>query len=406
MSLIRIRENNPPPLTVTLPYRLNYSPYTSIPNFSTRLIQQSAHVFEDITDTGNRAFKPCSNVRSETSVVGYKSVTWSNTIGTFLHPNHYGEVIDVTSNLKTAVLPLDAQAIALAKALEDIQPSIDHYVDKVNLYAIVLELAEVATLIPSILRILSSSAKLLDKGVDAYITHSFGIMPMFGDIERIAGIFRNLGNAIDLWNGFAASKRTMNFHRTVYDVKEESEVIVWSRGPDSRMEQGGLAKGIVHSKSKVHLYIKPHMISDSQRTDAFLKSFGLDKPFTGVWEAVPFSWAIDYFTNVGDIIESLDFDIANMFTFDFIDAGMSVHDVISYSYESKLTDWKNTAYTQSNDSVVRTTNTDSYARATLSSGIFREALVNSSLSFELNFDLNTRQASYLVSVGRIITRKG
>jgi len=403
---IRIRQDNPPPVSVTLPYKLYYSPYTDIPDFSIRDIQSSTHVFRDIVGVKDRSFKPCSNYQSETTVVGYKSVTWRNIQGTFLHPNHYGSVIDVTSNMKTAVISLDAQSLALAKALEDIQPSIDTYIDKVNLYAIVLELAEVALLVPRILGLLNKSASLLDKGVDAYITHSFGVMPMFGDIERIAGIFRKLGDAIDLWNDFAHTNRTMDFHRTVYDVCEGTETIVWSRGPDVRMEQGGLAKGYVKSISKLHLYIKPHIISDSQRTDAFLKSFGLDKPFTGIWEAVPFSWAIDYFTNIGDIIENLDFDIANMFTFDFVDSGMSVHDVVEYSYESKLTYWKNTNYTQYNESVLRSTKTNTFVREPLSEVLFREALVASPLSFEMKSDLTTRQTSYLVSVGRILTRKG
>jgi len=365
------------------------------------------------------AFKPCLHYKKESSMSGFpEQEYWHRYFWTFrntvysagqycsTYPLRWETYVD---HAKSAVIPLDAQDQALRDALVDVQPSIDDYVATMNLYNVILEMAQVTKLVS----LGADLAKKLtiDRATTAYIGTSFGILPLINDIVTVHEIFTKLNFVIDQWNELADAKTILNEHRTVYSVDEHVDFDMdWfedSRADHYRFQVAGSAK--VTSKSKIHLYFRAIRISEEQRYDAFYKAFGLDKPLTGIWDSIPFSWAIDYFTNISEMVANLDFDINNMFMFEFVDAGYSISDLteVVAGPQTVTTDiYGNEPLYTFKPGLACETKIDRYERFKLDSNVFEAALKKSDLEFTIRTDISTRQTSYLVGVGRIITRKG
>lgn len=348
-------------------------------------------------------FNPCDHTYTSVKYENFASIkrTWPENGQPIWFATWVGAIRSVPLTL---AIPVDAQSKAFARAAKSIAPSIETYINSINLVNIVLELADVKKLIPNALALIKGIAKrkAIDTAVDGYIGYSFGVAPLLGDIKSIYDILTKLDDAIDKWNSFALAGKTMDFHETIYeiDVDGVKDSYVTSNGGEFT-HVNSIAS--IRSVSKMHLYLVPEFIDDSHRSDAWLKSFQLDKVLTGIWDSVPFSWAIDYFTNVGDIVNSLDYDIENMFKFRVLSAGYSVKTTTIQSGDAQF---QNSRGYGSGPKVLYRWETTRYERFKLDQNIFGNQWTKEVPDFAVEFDLNTRQASYLASVGRILTRGG
>jgi len=313
-------------------------------------------------------------------------------------PNHANTAPHTFFNAKYAVVGQDHWETALDSAITKVKPSIERYVKTINLYTFILELAEILTIIPGILKSLTRGA--LDRGVDTYIGTNFMVLPFISDMEAFHDIFTRLDDVIDRWNEAARAGSLHNEHATILNTQQSGELPYYLTAglyyPEKTYTYNEVAK--------IHLYYVPELISDDMRSKAWLKAFGLDELFKGIWDGVPFSWAIDYFTNIGEMIESFDQRIPNMFRFKFVDAGYSQK--ISADYVITGPRAISSSYTPWRGPPVSVTGTwDRFKRTQLSTGVFADR-IRSIEDFSIDLDINTRQASYLVGVGRILTRKG
>jgi hypothetical protein len=126
----------------------------------------------------------------------------------------------------------------------------------------------------------------------------------------------------------------------------------------------------------------------------------------GIWEAVPFSWAIDYFFHVQDIIAAWDEALPTMFQFDFVSAGVShksemVADVVYDSVRNSADSFKPVIY---HDPLFYTVTNANYTRYPVSfAGML--GMMHAPDDYTLGWNKGKRQASYLASVAYLLASK-
>jgi hypothetical protein len=144
---------------------------------------------------------------------------------------------------------------------------------------------------------------------DKFLGVNFGVLPLVSDIKSMYELIQNMDPSIDKWNQMSDSGTARAYHVTL-----EDNVV-----SGSHTKFGGSQGGIINhsytyeyeyeqtSTIKAHAYVIPGRCDD--RTDLALKAslWGLDKPLTAVWNAIPFSFAVDWVANVGDIISNFEF---------------------------------------------------------------------------------------------------
>jgi hypothetical protein len=224
------------------------------------------------------------------------------------------------------VIPTDALTKAKARAFAQVLPSVESFVETVNLWSIVGELKEVRRLIPDIIGALRGKHNnAFDNLADGWLVANFAAIPFASDIIKIFNIFSKLDDAINRWNDFAEKGKPMSFHSTVYDIDEtrpvQNETV--NSGSNWSVTETVTGEAQIKAKSIVSLYVQPQVIPVSDRSTIWAKAFGLNNFASGAWELIPFSWLIDYFVNVGDFVSRLDHSIDSLFKFHFIDSGIS-----------------------------------------------------------------------------------
>ena len=331
-------------------------------------------------------------------------------------PNHYvyhfqnGYVLHWLSDKGAFAPSLDAYSpIVLKEAFEKLLPSFkDAKVDQFNVYTAVLELADLRkTFTKTALKL--NHPDFISNAAEKNLLINFGVLPLFGDIQTIYNIITRLSGYIDRWNKAAKAGLTWDKHGVLYpsqlqhnrsvDFGYYSTItgkVTWS--VDSQFDGSAV--------SKIHLYFKPKLIPRNMRSRVFQRALGLDKPLAGAWEAVPFSWAIDYFLNVGEFIDAYDEAIETMFQYEYVSSGYSVTKMGTTTFTVTPNDNGDSTYvvTTMPEGFTRTLTEHTYFRKRLSSkAIFDYIAKPDKLALQNKAGL--WQTSYLASVAWLRSRK-
>lgn len=279
------------------------------------------------------------------------------------------------------------------RALQRIRPSVEKYFGNFNLATFVLELVQVkqlATLVASGLK-----KATLDNANEMFIGHQFGVLPLVSDIRKIYSLITSIDAQIDKWNSFATSRRVLNAHGQAYDITSDFSGRVETGGSYGQYLDGTIT---VSRKKKVHMYFRARYLDEAARGDITKMAWGLDRLLTGVWNAIPFSWVVDYFTNIGDLIAEFERGFDSSFAIEYVDGGTSEHiyNVANATFGVK------TPRPGSLDGYFWSESI--YQRTVLSAESFDKAIRQTQF-FEFDTDLTTMQTTYLISVGRLLTRK-
>lgn len=210
----------------------------------------------------------------------------------------------------------------ISDACRRIRPSTEKFLPGVNLWEILGELKDAKRLL-TLFKVNRDNipAEFMDK----HLGYNFGYLPMQNTLLSLFGILANLDSVIDLWNNFAKNGKIMDFHETI-DQREEFQTWEsansWIGGTEfETLDTTWKATSTV--KSILSLYIHPLPITNNMKFSILAKALGVDKPVSGLWELVPWSWAIDYVFNIGDLISQWETGIDDMFRFNVADLGYS-----------------------------------------------------------------------------------
>lgn len=206
-------------------------------------------------------------------------------------------------------------APAFAKTVFLTDSSLLGFKDAFNVLNFIAELKDVRRLPDLVRKWTRTSHDVSDK----FLGVNFGLLPFASDIVSIAERAKKLGPSIDKWNDLAAKCKVINFHR-VYpialkgkNVGTEKEPIMenykdyYHSGGTCGSPAGGgdtFIRVIVKQKfkAKVHIYVVPVNVPDDLIDDIKRDVWGVNKPLTALWNAIPFSFVVDWFTNLGDAI--------------------------------------------------------------------------------------------------------
>lgn len=139
---------------------------------------------------------------------------------------------------------------------------------------------------------------------DAHLSIGFGILPTISDVQDMFNIATKLNSAIVKWNDFAKSRRILNTHTTlVKDVMNH------------KIEYADVANGAYleyefHIQRtrlcKMSAFFIPTVLDAIDLDRLSLELLGLDKIASVVWEAIPYSFLVDWFFKVSDLIDEFE----------------------------------------------------------------------------------------------------
>jgi hypothetical protein len=196
-------------------------------------------------------------------------------------------------------------------------PSAENLFDGVSLANFLFELKDLKSLL-SLLRVPSD---LKEATADKFVGTNFGALPFIGDIQKIVKSLDTVDAYLKKWNEMAAKEQIMDFHTTLWNFSgtDQKSATASDAGYfDTQIEW----RQVVANVAKLHLYLKPLPIPESEFLRIKARNFGLDKPLSVIWEAIPFSWLVDYFLKIGNFIESFETS-SSLFRFEIVDAGHS-----------------------------------------------------------------------------------
>lgn len=143
----------------------------------------------------------------------------------------------------------------------------------------------------------------------AYLAHNFGAAPLVGDLKKIIGILKSVRSRLE-WLRKNRNKWVRVGSRGTYSNSDNKEV--------------GLGKGINSLTPSLHpvrvamktVFNCTAMVKQNlpwlDEWEAWVRGVlgagGLSRPFSVIWERVPFSWVVDYFIPVGEYLEAIVFE--------------------------------------------------------------------------------------------------
>lgn len=150
-----------------------------------------------------------------------------------------------------------------------------------------------------------------------FLQYSFAIAPTIDDYRKVVSMADKLKKNIDAWNAKAGKMVTYHIHLPTLQTTVKTDVghagAVWDRNRD------------VQTRGVITATVVPRKITVSQSTIA-IANLGFDKPLSALWEILPFSFIVDWFTDVGGFINS--FETAQ---------SPAQFDLISIGYSEKMT---------------------------------------------------------------------
>lgn len=191
-----------------------------------------------------------------------------------------------------------AKSVGLGKALNEfLDQSIDWLEPEFRKFAQMSSAARLNFLQRLRLRLGPKFCNVVDKIADGYLSWIFALKPFVCDSVAAAGLAKSASSKLDLWR--------KDEHRTRR-----------SRGKATGSNTGGWV-----TKSYTFGYFRFRKVSTVTATvvteirtrplrfpalDNFLSEYGFWLQPSTVWNAIPFSWMIDGFCNLGDIVSSMD----------------------------------------------------------------------------------------------------
>lgn len=204
--------------------------------------------------------------------------------------------------------------------------------DRPLIYNLILELGELAySAIQTALSMLARAwrqpsfpttvGEAIGSGADAHLIHDFAIAPTIGEFQII---YEKAVSLMDRWEALhrrVGTPTTLSFKDSV-GKKVPNEPIQPKDIPSlfgTYSETIGSCKYELRRKvvsiSKCRVVVIPGQIPPCPFSAEIysLRSFGFDRILGTVWEAIPFSFVIDWLTGIGRSINTLDLDLTGAY---------------------------------------------------------------------------------------------
>lgn len=188
---------------------------------------------------------------------------------------------------------------------------------------------------------------------NAYLAYNFGVVPLVGDLVRIYERLRSLNDHIEWLRKNSGQITKVEFKS---GLSTPTSSILPPRPSTPPTGSGGYWRNITELRAGMKAWAlityDVSALTDLQlKTKTLMRSFGLNNPAAIVWEAIPYSFVVDWISNVGDLIGRLEVPIKLPCVFHDCGYGVWVESVI----EDWYTTWGKSA-------LLRRTRTRGYSR--------------------------------------------
>lgn len=193
----------------------------------------------------------------------------------------------------------------------------DNQLDDVMLYNLVAESREIGRLKDLFIRKYGTILKYVSNN---FLGINFGVLPLVNDLEKLAVMTQNLSAKIEQWNDLAKKQSVVTFKATVFthELRDTHDFI--------GNVFGGQATGEIDvvgtSTCKLHVYAIPKKCTFDV-TSLKRSKYGLNNPLSAVWEAIPYSFVIDWMFDIQKYIEQFEQE-EDYFKYDVVEAGYSL----------------------------------------------------------------------------------
>lgn len=182
--------------------------------------------------------------------------------------------------------------------LRSVQPTDDLLSAGINIWTILLELKDSINIVSSGVRALRALARSGNVS-DTYLWYNWGAAPLIGDLNNLYNIFLKFEKSVDAWNK-AATRGTFRVRTKAY-IKND----YFSYSNENVMGTVNISL-VGENKAICKLVYRPIKLDTFTYYRALFSRLGITNILSGVWEGIPFSWLVDYFVNVGEVLESFE----------------------------------------------------------------------------------------------------
>lgn len=194
-----------------------------------------------------------------------------------------------------------------------------------NIFTTIGELKDFKQTVRTVTKHVFSDKKYI---ADKYLGVNFGIIPFYQDMRNYIDNYNNFAPSLKKWNDIGKKGKILNKHRLIFKEKfvdnfeVTTGVINW---PSSTSTYKYVAKYSVEYvvKDLNHMYFRAKPLKGEDENELIRSINGLSKPFTAAWNLIPFSFLVDWFVNVGDTIEQMEYQ-KPVVSFDILDCCYSV----------------------------------------------------------------------------------
>lgn len=216
----------------------------------------------------------------------------------------------------THIAPLPPSSVLSDHAIKAFHEILEQFPAEISLPNTLAELKEIPSLINTVrdvkdlLKALKrkETGESIRKAADVHAGYNFGVSPLIGDIstvfnlrtivhKRLQHLKRNKGKwarAGSLTRYSSSAEHSPYFYMEGFALDEK------------------ISLRLIHSEYKIHSQAR--IKNDLSWVDdwegwvrAFLSTTGFNNPAAVIWEATPFSWAVDYLLPVGDYLSTMSF---------------------------------------------------------------------------------------------------
>jgi hypothetical protein len=163
---------------------------------------------------------------------------------------------------------------------------------------------------------------------DKYLGVNFGILPFYSDVKNYIDNWNNFAPNLKKWNELGKDGKVLNKHRTVFKKKVDgiatslySGTYQWPGGNSYRYRFE--YETDYEISAKTHMYFKTMPLESNNKLELIASLNGLKQPISAVWNLIPFSFVVDWFTNTGDLIEQFE-RTEPVLKYDIVSAGYSL----------------------------------------------------------------------------------
>lgn len=163
-----------------------------------------------------------------------------------------------------------------------------------NMLVTMLEIRSMFALFSPILR----AAGPLGRAASVFLGYNFAVAPTIGDYNTMLEMSEKINAAINDWNSKAGKPRF--FH---YKFREEKHSFSESLSPNPAYDVK-IMKEVRH-KAHATISIVGERIVVPQSV-VKIRQMGFDKPLSALWEMIPFSFIIDWFTDISGFLSQFE----------------------------------------------------------------------------------------------------